>query len=51
MFNFDPSIHLARIEQGKTNITVSTLYKIKDKADIIKTTLSPFFKKLTFEAT
>ena len=27
-FYFDTGIHLARIEQGKTNITVSTLSKI-----------------------
>jgi transcriptional regulator with XRE-family HTH domain len=28
VFYFDTGIHLARIEQGKTNITVSTLSKI-----------------------
>ncbi|WP_415060461.1 helix-turn-helix domain-containing protein [Flavobacterium sp.] len=28
MFYFDTGIHLARIEQGKQNITVSTLSKI-----------------------
>jgi len=27
-FYFDTGIHLARIEQGKTNISVSTLFKI-----------------------
>lgn len=27
-FYFDTGIHLARIEQGKTNITISTLSKI-----------------------
>ncbi len=30
VFYFDTGIHLARIEQGKTNITVSTLSKICD---------------------
>lgn len=28
VFYFDTGIHLARLEQGKTNITVSTLSKI-----------------------
>jgi transcriptional regulator with XRE-family HTH domain len=28
VFYFDTGIHIARIEQGKTNITVSTLSKI-----------------------
>ena len=28
VFYFDTGIHLARIEQGKTNITISTLSKI-----------------------
>jgi transcriptional regulator with XRE-family HTH domain len=28
VFYFDTGIHLARIEQGKQNITVSTLFKI-----------------------
>ncbi|MGB6094099.1 MAG: helix-turn-helix transcriptional regulator [Moheibacter sp.] len=27
-FYFDTGIHLARIEQGNTNITISTLYQI-----------------------
>lgn len=38
---FDTGIHIARIEQGKTNITVSTLSKICSYFDI---TLLDFFK-------
>lgn len=34
VFYFDTGIHLARIEQGKTNITISTLSKICDYFDI-----------------
>ncbi len=41
VFYFDTGIHLARIEQGKTNITVSTLSKICDYFEI---SLSDFFK-------
>lgn len=41
VFYFDTGIHLARIEQGKTNITVSTLSKICDYFGI---SLSDFFK-------
>ena len=40
VFYFDTGIHLARIEQGKTNITVSTLSKICDYLEI---SLSDFF--------
>ncbi|VXC23304.1 XRE family transcriptional regulator [Flavobacterium sp. 9AF] len=42
-FYFDTGIHLARIEQGKTNITVSTLSKICSYFNI---SLSEFFKKI-----
>lgn len=41
VFYFDTGIHLARIEQGKQNITVATLSKICDYLDI---RLSDFFK-------
>lgn len=41
VFYFDTGIHLARIEQGKLNITVATLSKICDYLDI---RLSDFFK-------
>jgi transcriptional regulator with XRE-family HTH domain len=41
VFYFDTGIHLARIEQGKQNITVATLSKICDYLDI---GLSDFFK-------
>ena len=40
-FYFDTGIHLARIEQGKTNLTVSTLSKICEYLDI---SLTDFFK-------
>lgn len=40
-FYFDTGIHLARIEQGKTNITVSTLAKICSYFDI---SLKDFFE-------
>ena len=40
IFHFDTGIHLARIEQGKTNITISTLSKICDYFEI---SLSEFF--------
>jgi transcriptional regulator with XRE-family HTH domain len=43
IFYFDTGIHIARIEQGKTNITVSTLSKICDYFDI---TLVDFFTLL-----
>ncbi|SEC34559.1 Helix-turn-helix domain-containing protein [Tenacibaculum sp. MAR_2009_124] len=39
-FYIDTGIHLARIEQGKTNITISTLHKICEYFNI---TLSDFF--------
>ena len=39
-FYFDTGIHLARIEQGKQNITVATLSKICDYFEI---NLSDFF--------
>lgn len=40
VFYFDTGIHIARIEQGKTNITVSTLSKICNYYEI---TLLDFF--------
>ena len=40
-FYFDTGIHLARIEQGKTNITVSTLSKICNYFEI---SLQDFFE-------
>jgi transcriptional regulator with XRE-family HTH domain len=40
VFYFDTGIHLARIEQGKQNITVATLSKICDYFEI---KLSDFF--------
>ena len=43
VFYFDTGIHLARIEQGKLNITVATLSKICDYLDI---RWSDFFKLL-----
>jgi transcriptional regulator with XRE-family HTH domain len=43
-FYFDTEIHIARIETGKTNITVSTL---KDICDYFNISLSEFF--LTIE--
>ena len=42
IFYIDTGIHLARIEQGKTNLTVSTLSKICYYFDI---TLVDFFSK------
>ncbi|MVO10394.1 helix-turn-helix domain-containing protein [Flavobacterium sp. TP390] len=42
-FYFDTGIHLARIEQGKTNITISTLSKI---CNYFKISLSDFFKEI-----
>lgn len=41
VFYFDTGIHIARIEQGKTNITVSTLSKICSYFEI---TILDFFK-------
>ncbi len=38
---FDTGIHVARLEQGKTNITISTLAKLCDYFEI---TMSDFFK-------
>lgn len=43
VFYFDTGIHLARIEQGKTNIRVSTLKRI---CDYFEMTLEEFFKNL-----
>ncbi len=40
VFYFDTGIHLARIEQGKQNITVATLFKI---CDYFGMKLSDFF--------
>ena len=40
IFYFDTGIHLARIEQGKQNITVATLFKI---CDYFGMKLSDFF--------
>ena len=42
IFYIDTGIHLARIEQGKTNLTISTLSKICTYFDI---TLVDFFSK------
>lgn len=42
-FYFDTGIHLARIEQGKTNISVSTLSKI---CDYFNLELSQFFSEV-----
>ena len=42
-FYFDTGIHLARIEQGKTNISVSTLSKI---CNYLNLSLADFFKLL-----
>ena len=42
-FYFDTGIHLARIEQGKTNITISTLSKICNYFEI---SLVDFFAKV-----
>lgn len=44
VFYFDTGIHLARIEQGKTNITVATLQSI---CDYFETDLATFFSELT----
>ena len=41
VFYFDTGIHLARIEQGKQNITIATLSKICEYFEI---NLSEFFK-------
>jgi transcriptional regulator with XRE-family HTH domain len=40
VFYFDTGIHLARIEQGKQNITIATLSKI---CDYFELKLSDFF--------
>ena len=40
VFYFDTGIHLARIEQGKQNITISTLSQI---CDYFEVSLSDFF--------
>lgn len=45
IFYFDAGIHLARIEQGKTNITVNTLFEICKYFDV---NLSDFFSDLKF---
>jgi transcriptional regulator with XRE-family HTH domain len=42
VFFFDTGIHIARIEQGKTNITLSTLSKICNYFEI---SLVDFFRK------
>jgi transcriptional regulator with XRE-family HTH domain len=41
VFYYDTEIHIARIESGKTNITVSTL---KDICDYFNITLVDFFE-------
>jgi transcriptional regulator with XRE-family HTH domain len=41
VFYFDTGIHLARIEQGKQNITIATLSKI---CEYLQISLSDFFK-------
>lgn len=42
-FYIDTGIHLARIEQGKTNVTIFTLHKICDYFNI---TMLDFFIRL-----
>lgn len=42
-FYFDTGIHLARIEQGKTNLTVSTLSRICNYFEI---SLKDFFEDI-----
>ncbi|OCK43662.1 hypothetical protein BA195_02865 [Tenacibaculum soleae] len=42
-FYIDTGIHLARIEQGKTNVTIFTLHKICDYFNI---TMLDFFMRL-----
>ena len=42
-FYVDTGIHLARIERGKTNITIATLSKI---CDYFQLSLKDFFQKL-----
>jgi transcriptional regulator with XRE-family HTH domain len=42
-FNSDTDIHIARIELGNVNITVSTL---KDICDYFEISLSEFFKDM-----
>lgn len=42
-FFIDTDIHIARIESGRSNVTVSTLYAICDYFGI---TLSDFFKDI-----
>ena len=42
-FYFDTGIHLARIEQGKTNLTVSTLSRICNYFEI---SLNQFFEDI-----
>jgi transcriptional regulator with XRE-family HTH domain len=43
IFYFDTGIHLARIEQGKTNITVTTLQRI---CSYFNVTLGKFFEDI-----
>lgn len=43
VFYFDTGIHLARIEQGKQDISISTISKICDYFEI---SISDFFKML-----
>lgn len=43
VFFFDTGIHLARIEQGKTNISISTLSKICNYFGI---KISDFFRNI-----
>ncbi|WP_367997808.1 helix-turn-helix domain-containing protein [Tenacibaculum soleae] len=42
-FYIDTGIHLAKIEQGKTNVTIFTLHKICDYFNI---TMLDFFMRL-----
>lgn len=42
-FYIDTDIHIARIETGQTNITISTL---KDICDYFSISLSDFFNKI-----
>ncbi|WP_418893786.1 helix-turn-helix domain-containing protein [Limibacterium fermenti] len=46
VFTFDTNINIGRIESGKSNITISTLYKICKYMDI---SLADFFNGFSLE--
>ncbi len=46
IFYFDTNIHIGRIEQGKLNISISTIYEI---CKYFNVTVSDFFKGLENE--